>query len=58
MAALETVEPLPPRFSLRSRYLAIGIAFGLMLQEISYNFIWAFFMSLTFYDGSGQYLWV
>jgi predicted branched-subunit amino acid permease len=49
---------LPPRFSLRSRYLAIGIAFGLMLQEISYNFIWAFFMSLTFYDGSGQYLWV
>ena len=39
-------------------YLAIGIAFGLMLQEISYNFIWAFFMSLTFYDGSGQYLWV
>ena len=39
-------------------YLAIGMAFGLMLQEISYNFIWAFFMSLTFYDGSGQYLWV
>lgn len=39
-------------------YLAIGIAFGLMLREISYNFIWAFFMSLTFYDGSGQYLWV
>lgn len=39
-------------------YLAIGIAFGLMLQEISYNFIWAFFMSLTIYDGPGQYLWV
>ena len=30
-------------------YLAIGIAFGLMLQEIGYNFIWAFFMSLTIY---------
>ena len=26
-------------------YLAIGVAFGLMLQEIGYNFIWAFFMS-------------
>ena len=35
-------------------YLAIGIAFGLMLQEIGYNFIWAFFMSLTIYAGSGQ----
>ena len=39
-------------------YLAIGIAFGLMLQEIGYNFIWAFFMSLTIYAGSWQYLGV
>ena len=39
-------------------YLAIGIAFGLMLQEIGYNFIWACFMSLTIYAGSGQYLGV
>ena len=39
-------------------YLAIGVAFGLMLQEIGYNFIWAFFMSLTIYAGSGQYLGV
>ena len=39
-------------------YLAIGIAFGLMLQEIGYNFIWAFFMSLTIYAGSRQYLGV
>ena len=39
-------------------YLAIGIAFGLMLQEIGYTFIWAFFMSLTIYAGSGQYLGV
>ena len=39
-------------------YLAIGIAFGLMLQEIGYNFIWAFSMSLTIYAGSGQYLGV
>ena len=39
-------------------YLAIGMAFGLMLQAIGYNFIWAFFMSLTIYAGSGQYLGV
>lgn len=39
-------------------YLAIGIAFGFMLQSIGYNFIWAFFMSLTIYAGSGQYLGV
>ena len=37
-------------------YLAIGMAFGLMLEAIGYNFIWAFFMSLTIYAGSGQYL--
>ena len=39
-------------------YLAIGVAFGFMLQAIGYNFIWAFFMSLTIYAGSGQYLGV
>nr|WP_253290886.1 AzlC family ABC transporter permease [Pseudoflavonifractor sp. MSJ-37] len=39
-------------------YLAIGMAFGLMLQKIGYDLIWAFFMSLTIYAGSGQYLGV
>ena len=39
-------------------YLAIGMAFGFMLQAIGYNFILAFFMSLTIYAGSGQYLGV
>ena len=39
-------------------YLAIGMAFGFMLQAIGYNFIWAFFMSFTIYAGSGQYLGV
>ena len=36
-------------------YLAIGMAFGLMLEAIGYNFIWAFFMSLTIYSGYGHY---
>lgn len=39
-------------------YLSIGIAFGLMLQAIGYDFIWSFFMSLTIYAGSGQYMGV
>jgi len=39
-------------------YLAIGLAFGLMLQSAGYGVIWAFFMSLTIYAGSGQYLGV
>lgn len=39
-------------------YLCIGVAFGLMLQAAGYNFIWSFFMSLTIYAGSGQYLGV
>ena len=39
-------------------YLAIGMAFGLMLQSIGYGVVWAFFMSLTIYAGSGQYLGV
>lgn len=39
-------------------YLSIGIAFGLMLEAVGYNFIWSFFMSLTIYAGSGQYMGV
>lgn len=39
-------------------YLAIGVAFGLMLQSIGYGPQWALLMSLTIYAGSGQYLGV
>lgn len=39
-------------------YLAIGVVFGWMLASIGYNALWAFFMSLTIYAGSGQYLGV
>lgn len=39
-------------------YLAIGMAFGLMLQAAGYGVVWAFFMSLAIYAGSGQYLGV
>ena len=39
-------------------YLAIGMAFGLMLQSIGYGALWALLMSVTIYAGSGQYLGV
>lgn len=39
-------------------YLAIGIAFGLMLNAIGYGAIWSFFMSTAIYAGSGQYMGV
>lgn len=39
-------------------YLSIGIVFGWMLAAIGYHAVWAFFMSLTIYAGSGQYLGV
>ena len=39
-------------------YLAIGMAFGLMLQSIGYGVLWALLMSVVIYAGSGQYLGV
>lgn len=39
-------------------YLFTGLAFGLLLQNIGYNFIWAFFISLFVYAGSMQYVLV
>lgn len=39
-------------------YLAIGMAFGLMLQSIGYGVGWALLMSSVIYAGSGQYLGV
>ena len=45
---------LPATLPVMMGYLSIGIAFGLMLEAAGYNVIWAFFMSLTIYAGSGQ----
>ena len=33
-------------------YIFLGIAFGLMLQDAGYNFIWAFFMLVTLLAGA------
>lgn len=37
-------------------YLFIGAAFGVMYQEKGYSVLWAIFMSVVVYAGSGQYL--
>lgn len=39
-------------------YLFLGSAFGIMLYNAGYNFIWAIFISLFIYAGSGQFLLV
>ena len=49
---------LPATLPVMMGYLSIGIAFGLMLEAVGYNVIWSFFMSLTIYAGSGQYMGV
>ena len=39
-------------------YIFLGIAFGILLQEAGYNWIWAFFMSLLVFAGSMQFVMV
>lgn len=39
-------------------YLFLGIAFGLMLQEGGYSFLWAFLISTVVYAGSMQFVLV
>ena len=39
-------------------YQFLGSAFGIMLYDAGYNFIWAIFISLLVYAGSGQFLLV
>lgn len=39
-------------------YIFLGIAFGLMLQDAGYSYIWAFFISVFVYAGSMQFVLV
>lgn len=39
-------------------YLAIGMAFGLMMDSAGYSVFWALLMSLIIYAGAGQYMGV
>lgn len=49
-------KAFPQTIPVLTGYLFIGMAFGVMIQEKGYNFVWAMFMSLVCYAGSGQYL--
>lgn len=49
---------LKQTFPVMMGYLFLGMAFGLMLNEIGLNFVWAFFMSLFIFAGSLQYVLV
>lgn len=37
-------------------YIVLGAAFGILLYDKGYSFIWAFIMSLTIYAGSMQFV--
>ena len=37
-------------------YIVLGIGFGILLKDAGYGFTWSFFMSLTIYAGSMQYV--
>ena len=39
-------------------YLSVGVAFGLMLEAVGYNFIWSAIMSISIFAGSMQYVGV
>lgn len=39
-------------------YIVLGTGFGILLKKAGYGLIWAFFMSLTIYAGSMQYVTV
>ena len=39
-------------------YIFLGIAFGIVLQQAGFNFIWAFCISLFLYAGSMQFVLV
>ncbi len=37
-------------------YIPLGFAFGIMLSEAGYSPVWAFFMAIFIYAGTGQFL--
>ena len=39
-------------------YIVLGIGFGILMKDAGYGFLWSFFMSLTIYAGSMQYVGV
>ena len=48
------IKSLPVLFG----YVFLGIAFGIVLEEAGYNYIWALFMSVWVFGGSIQFVMV
>ena len=46
----------PATIPVLTRYLFLGIAFGILLQSKGYGSIWALFMSVIVYAGSAQFV--
>ncbi len=46
------IQTLPVMFG----YLFMGMAFGILLQEAGFNFLWAFLISASIYSGSMQFV--
>lgn len=46
------IQTLPVLFG----YIFMGMAFGILLEDAGYNFIWAFFISVIVYAGSMQFV--
>lgn len=53
-AAFKAAFPLT--LPIMAGYIVLGFGFGLLLHSSGYSFVWAFFMSLTIYAGSMQYV--
>lgn len=49
-------QVFPQTIPVMAGYISLGIAFGLLLQNIGYGVIWALLMSLFVYAGSAQFL--
>lgn len=39
-------------------YIFLGFAFGLLLQNAGYSFVWAFLASVVIYAGSMQFVFL
>lgn len=46
------IQTLPVMFG----YLFMGMAFGILLEEIDFNFLWSFLISASIYSGSMQFV--
>lgn len=54
--AASVKEPLQAAFPIMLGYVAIGIPCGILCHSIGFNALQAFFLSIIFYSGAGQFM--